>query len=212
MEIIFAMIPGTSSHYEILGVSPDATDEDISRAYHLALETYSESSLAVYSLYDDDELLTLRNKIEEAYRVLSSHQERSTYDSQYEGVSQEESLLNAVTAVEKLQPEVARETGELTPLGVEDELPFNGAGLRRARLERGISLNRISEVTRIGLTHLENLEEDNHEALPASVYVRGFVAGYARCIGIPQERVVTDYMTAIKKSQLDSIKQKRSKQ
>lgn len=190
------MTPSTSSYYETLGVSHDATTEDISRAYRLALETYSESSMAVYSLYDEEELLAIRDKLEEAYQVLSSSEQRAAYNSQLGDVRKEETSLDAVTGVEKLQPEVARETSELTPLGVEDESPLNGAGLRRARLERGITLNRISEVTRIGLTHLENLEGDKYDALPASVYVRGFASAYARCIGVSPERAAVDYMAA----------------
>ncbi|NNL84939.1 MAG: hypothetical protein HKP27_04765 [Myxococcales bacterium] len=68
------------SYYELLEVSPDAGNREIERAYQMAQATYGESSLATYSLYGDEELATIRARIEEAYRVLSEPAERSRYD------------------------------------------------------------------------------------------------------------------------------------
>lgn len=68
-----------------------------------------------------------------------------------------------------------------------------GERLRREREMRGISLNEISESTKISRRHLEALENEDFDALPGGVFNRGFVRAYARFVGIDEEQAVTDY-------------------
>jgi cytoskeleton protein RodZ len=68
-----------------------------------------------------------------------------------------------------------------------------GERLRREREMRGISLNEISESTKISRRHLEALENEDFEALPGGVFNRGFVRAYARFVGIDEEQAVADY-------------------
>ena len=76
----------------------------------------------------------------------------------------------------------------------EDGHSYDGARLRRNRLQRGVDLEQIARVTKVNPTYLRFIEEDRYDALPAAVYVRGFVTAYARCLGLKPDRVVTDYM------------------
>ncbi len=184
------------SYYELLEVARDASREEIARAYRMALATYDVDSLATYSLYGEEELRAIRQRIEEAHRVLSDEEERAAYDDRF-GKKEEPGVeIDLLPPDEELRPEVAREISELDPLDAETDLPLDGSGLRRARLERGISMERIAEVTMVNLAHLESLELDRYAALPAAVYVRGFVAAYARCIGIDADRAAQEYMAA----------------
>ena len=57
--------------------------------------------------------------------------------------------------------------------------------------------------------HLERIELDDYGALPAAVYVRGFVAAYARCIGIDAERAAEEYMAAYRAAEGQAGHQKR---
>jgi len=66
--------------------------------------------------------------------------------------------------------------------------------LRRARLRRGIDLEKIAEVTKINPTYLRFIEQEQFEELPAAVYVRGFVVSFARCIGLNASQVTDGYM------------------
>ena len=76
----------------------------------------------------------------------------------------------------------------------DDAADFDGPHLRRARLRRGIELDDVARITKINPTYLAFLEEGRFGELPARVYVRGFVAAYATCIGLDPTRVASSYM------------------
>jgi cytoskeletal protein RodZ len=42
--------------------------------------------------------------------------------------------------------------------------------------------------------YLQAIEDEAFDTLPAAVYARGFVAAYARAIGLDPNRVVESYM------------------
>ncbi len=69
------------NHYEILETHPEASDQEIERAYRLSLATYADESLAGYSVFAEGDAAALRERIEAAYRVLSDEQSRSEYDA-----------------------------------------------------------------------------------------------------------------------------------
>jgi cytoskeleton protein RodZ len=54
-----------------------------------------------------------------------------------------------------------------------------GETLRSAREQRGLSIEQASHDTRISARFIEALEADRYDALPAPVYVRGFLRSYA---------------------------------
>ncbi|HYA04032.1 MAG TPA: helix-turn-helix domain-containing protein, partial [Syntrophobacteria bacterium] len=68
-----------------------------------------------------------------------------------------------------------------------------GEYLRNERLSRGISLEEISRETRISMRMLQALEDGNTETLPAAVFVKAFLRGYAQKIGLDPEVVVLRY-------------------
>lgn len=59
-----------------------------------------------------------------------------------------------------------------------------GDTLREARQHRGLSLGEVESATRIRKKYLEALETGDFEALPAPVYVKGFLRTYARYLGL----------------------------
>src|SRR5438034_4529940 len=58
-----------------------------------------------------------------------------------------------------------------------------GAYLRQLRETRGVSLEEIARVTRVGSSYLQALEGDDFAALPESVFTRGFVRAYCQALG-----------------------------
>ena len=68
-----------------------------------------------------------------------------------------------------------------------------GRYLQAIRLEKKISLEQVSQQTRIGLRSLLLIEEENHEHLPAEVYVKGFLRSYAKAIGADGDEVIRRY-------------------
>lgn len=61
-----------------------------------------------------------------------------------------------------------------------------GRWLRQERELRQISLEELSQTTRIPLKMLHHLEEDRHDQLPGEVFARGFLRSYARAVGIAE--------------------------
>jgi len=57
-----------------------------------------------------------------------------------------------------------------------------GAWLRRVREERAVPLEDVAQRTRIKIEFLRAVEDNRTDALPAEVFVRGFVRAYAAAI------------------------------
>lgn len=71
-----------------------------------------------------------------------------------------------------------------------------GAGLRRERERRGITLEAISEETKVGVALLEGLERGDVSRWPAGIFRRAFVRAYAETIGLETRRVLNDFLQA----------------
>jgi cytoskeleton protein RodZ len=68
-------------------------------------------------------------------------------------------------------------------LGQQDDLSI-GEQLRRAREAKGMSLDDIASRTRIPIRHLQNIEREDWDALPAATYAVGFTRNYANAVGL----------------------------
>ncbi|MFZ0201019.1 MAG: RodZ domain-containing protein [Candidatus Sulfotelmatobacter sp.] len=79
-----------------------------------------------------------------------------------------------------------------------------GEKLRRQRELRGLSLEAISTTTKIGTRMLRAIEDEHFDQLPGGVFNKGFVRAYARQVGLDEEEAVTDYLTALRESQIQS--------
>jgi cytoskeleton protein RodZ len=78
-----------------------------------------------------------------------------------------------------------------------------GDKLKREREMRRITLDEISESTKIPRRYLESLERENFESLPGGVFNKGFVKAYARYLGLDEEQAVADYV-AVAREELPS--------
>jgi cytoskeleton protein RodZ len=90
-------------------------------------------------------------------------------------------------------------------MGQLTDLPAKGNGaamgafgdrLRREREMRGITLEEITESTKVSRRHLEALEGEHFDQLPGGVFNKGFVRAYARFLGIDEDQAVADYSAA----------------
>jgi cytoskeleton protein RodZ len=71
-----------------------------------------------------------------------------------------------------------------------------GDYLRREREMRGVSLQEISEATKISIRFLEAIESEDMTRLPGGIFTRSFVRTYARYLGLDEERVLADCQLA----------------
>jgi flagellar biosynthesis protein FlhG len=190
-------------HYEVLEVSRDARAEEIERAYALVIAAYGEGSLASYSVFDDGDTHALRERIAAAYRVLSDPDSRQAYDASLGGGAggSAEAGDGEPLAFESVAEAPEVEPGEAPVLEGFDEVgeseaegDWDGARLRRSRMLRGLDLEAIAAVTKVNPAYLRFVEEERFDALPAAVYVRGFVTAYARHLGLDAPKVATSYI------------------
>lgn len=79
------------------------------------------------------------------------------------------------------------------------ETEFSGALLRQLRESCEMSLDELSDATKINKRYLHAVEENDFETLPAPVYVRGFVSEYARALGLDPKAVRDSYMVLYKR-------------
>lgn len=69
-----------TTYYDLLELERGASFEDIEASYQRMVGFVAPESLAVYSLFGEEEALALRSQIEEAYRTLSDPDRRAAYD------------------------------------------------------------------------------------------------------------------------------------
>jgi cytoskeleton protein RodZ len=69
-----------------------------------------------------------------------------------------------------------------------------GETLRMAREQQGLSLDVISQRTKIGTEKLRAIEENDIQRLPSGIFLRGFVRAYAREVGLDVEDTVNRYI------------------
>ncbi len=201
------------SHYEILDVPRDAEPGTIERAFHILRVAFAEDSVATYSLFAASEAGAIRERVEDAYEVLSDAATREGYDQELESAN--ESLRNAIHSEEDLEyheeleaePVLAGESlskYEMVP-GDTGE-PLDGPQLRRWRLQRGVEIEEIAEATKVNPLYLKFIEEERFEDMPAGVYVRGFLVSYANYLDLNPEQVVPDFMERFERTHAQSIK------
>lgn len=240
------------SYYEILEVSPSATQEEIQKAFFKAKSTYSANSPALYSVFSEDEAKEILRLIDEAYSILSNYQKRKEYDQSLMvsspivevgvGAPMMDQLTPTIRANEALPdfmmpannpqpslslapPPQAQQAPMLSKISqteirerngygktiishysvdprTEEEISnqevFDGTYIQRVRLYKNISLDALSETSRISRPYLLALETNDYRSLPASVYTRGFVVSVARLLGLNEKKVADSYMKLFK--------------
>jgi curved DNA-binding protein CbpA len=209
--------------YELLEVSPEAPQHEIVRAYQKAKDTYSSDSPALYTMFSKAEAIELRNLVEEAFQVLGNMTKRREYDKSlnretvepnlpdFPAAEQRPSAQNNSSASSNTNPNSVVPDGfkkhkfgvyEVKP-EVEAEISnceeFDGALIRKVRLYKNINMEQLSKETRISRTYLNAIENEDYEALPAAVFVRGFLVQASKILGLDDQKVANTYMSRFKK-------------
>ena len=68
-----------------------------------------------------------------------------------------------------------------------------GPRLRAERERRGISLETIALVTKVGVDLWEGLERNDFSRWPTGIFARAFVRDYARAIGLDADEVIDEF-------------------
>jgi cytoskeletal protein RodZ len=77
-----------------------------------------------------------------------------------------------------------------------------GDKFRKARENKNLTLDQVSNVTKIGARMLQAIEEEKFDQLPGGVFNKGFIRAYARHLGINDEEAVTEYLACLRQAQI----------
>jgi flagellar biosynthesis protein FlhG len=189
----------SDSHYELLEVPPTASFEDIRRANRRIRDIYGAESIAISGLYDPASLEAVHRRLDLAYTTLMDAAKRKEYDMELfpDGVP----MPVSPPMPSDVHLRAAAKVDDPAAIAVRPPMPeisahteFSGPLLRQVREAIGIELREIAEKSKIGMTYLVALESEEWSKLPAPVYVRGFLAEYARALGLDIERVKQTYL------------------
>lgn len=72
-----------------------------------------------------------------------------------------------------------------------------GQLLKKARTQKGYTLDELQDITKIRKRYLEAIEEGNYKVLPGNFYVRAFIKSYAEAIGLDPDEVLKLHKTDI---------------
>ncbi len=103
-------------------------------------------------------------------------------------------LSSAAPATEPARPRQGAPGG--SGFVIPEGTPYTGEVLRRAREARGLGMQELCERTKIARHHLENLEADRRDRLPAPVYLRGILMALARELRLDGQKVARSYLDA----------------
>ncbi len=79
-----------------------------------------------------------------------------------------------------------------------------GDKFRKAREAKKISLDDVSNVTKISARMLQAIEEEKFDQLPGGVFNKGFIRAYAKHLGINDEEAVTEYLGCLRRAQIEA--------
>ncbi|MFQ5581884.1 MAG: helix-turn-helix domain-containing protein [Mariprofundaceae bacterium] len=201
----------SKNYYELLQINRNAGPMDIIHAYRHAKLAYQQDSLAVYSLYSDEEIETIRSQIETAYHVLSDPEKRKAYDAslgdeagpeqpqtsknqkviRFSDYSEQDSLQSDLNKVSDQDFEQNFEQPFEQQYDDIDE--YTGALLKEIREKKGITIDSIADHTKIGKQYLYAIETEREDDFPEKVYLKGYLGQYAAEIGLDPQKVVQTY-------------------
>ena len=87
---------------------------------------------------------------------------------------------------------VGQDTDENSTAAGNDRLSI-GARLAAARKECELEIRVVANELNLDTRIIEALESDDAAALPAAIFVKGYLRNYARLVGLPEDELVRDY-------------------
>lgn len=212
------------NYYEILKIPVNASFIEIKRAYRDVLSIYDEDSFATYSLFSNGERDNILKAIEKAFLTLIDEDKRADYDRMLVDSGQLDMSVirkeqkkptplfrtNDVTNVENLAERVRKKSKEKEVEKLANEILskdlISGSDLIELRKAVGVELSEIDVVTKISVSVLKSIEENQFENLPADIYLKNFLKSYAEVLQIDSQKIVDGYLKNISHFQKKMIR------
>ncbi|MFN8792344.1 MAG: helix-turn-helix domain-containing protein [Bdellovibrionales bacterium] len=197
------------NYYEILELPTNAAQHEVTTAYERAKRTYSGENPAIYTVFTDSEARELLSLIEEAYSILGNKTLRSIYDQRllsntfsiddlsYSSILGASKQYFPEPKTEQKKPQYQK--NESFEREILEQTDWSGDFLKRVREYKGLSIERISEKTKINSFYIQAIEKMDPANLPAVVFVRGYIVQIAKELGLHEKKVADSYMALFKK-------------
>ena len=157
-------------YLDILDISVHASDYEIELAYKNAKSIYCRNNIYLQKFFTLDEIDELSKLVCEAYEAIRFRNKcdflKSNYEKDFEFEYQ-----------------------------IEHQVEFDGKFLKLIRNYRNITLDELSNFTKIKIEFLEAIEDQDYATLPATdIYLRGFLHQYAKALNLDAKKVVASYL------------------
>lgn len=194
-----------SNFYEILELTTNAAQHEITTAYERAKTTYSGDNPAIYTIFSDQEARELLSMIEEAYSILGNKTLRNIYDQRLLGHSKinaedltYDSILNASRLIFQDSKVDTKKASFVRNEELEKEIAdcanWNGDMLKKIREYKNVTLEKLSDTIKVNSFYIKAIEAMTPNNLPAPVFVRGYVIQMAKELGLNGKAVADSYM------------------
>jgi len=200
--------------YDLLEVNATANNDEIVSAYLKAKSVFNKGGSANYSLLSDEERQLNLEKIEAAFLILRDSAKRIEYNQRI-GLSTEiknepiiaSNLISNKFKSTKNSEEPPSQKSEIKSeiknkakinpilLEINNEQNWTGKLIKKIRTQKKISLEDLSNYTKISKKYLTAIEEETYEQLPARVYLRGFLIQICKRLELPEQKVVDTYLS-----------------
>lgn len=198
------------NYYDILELSPQCSQNDITDAYKKAKATYSGQNPALYTIFSEQEAREYLLLVEEAYSVLGNRSLRALYDEKvvkgvrdsqqvaYDTLLHESRIAKAFPMPERNRFKPEYEVLPEFEAEIKKRTEWDGSFLRRVREYKKVTLDQLSQVTKITPFYLQALENMERENLPAPVFVRGYLVQVCRVLNLDDKKVTDSYMRSFR--------------
>jgi curved DNA-binding protein CbpA len=199
------------NYYEILEVSPQSHQTEVSQAYEKMKMTYGGDNPAIYTIFSEEEARAMLNLVEEAFSVLGNKALRSSYDEKLNLSSKDLSRPESTTVSTPKASYKNQDNAKRGPLykpeytvdeSVESEIKscsnWTGEQIRKVREYKGWTIETLAETTKISGYYINGIEKLEPSALPAPVFVRGYVSQICRVLQLDEKRVCDSFMKNFK--------------
>jgi len=167
-----------NKYFEALELNQGATQSDVRNAYLYLKALYSNDSIVTSALayeFSEEKKQSILEEIEDAYaRLTEFFESRSD-----EPVCKEKPSFAGEDEVKEYISGIAS---------------FDGASLKQIREKLRVTLKDMAVFTKVRRQYFEDIELERFSALPAEVYLRGYIMEYARYLSLDPVKVADDYM------------------
>ena len=190
--------------YALFEVHPSVSEDELRRSYKRLWACFHPDHFAGYGLYTRAQLEALLERFQSSFELLMDPERRQAYDA--------ETFPDGIPELRGQHAETpSRLSPSFQPLIVRDEAKVAwrdqgsgrlGESLRRLREKFNLSLSAVHERSKISLTMLGHIENDDFEHLPAEVYLRGFIRELAQLYAVTDLVDLEGYLRVYREHQV----------